>query len=353
MRGLTPDQVEQALLHEEAVIAAARARQLRYLALADAMQLPTADGCKSLKEWAAGRLDLAPENAYRLTAMTRRMADAPELYAQLAEGEIGFDRAEALSRIPPAARVDQLRGLDIKGLQRIAARHRRMTRSDDHAAHAASQVAMQPNLDESRWRLWADLDGYAGHVVNKHLTERADEIPALPDGTRPGLGYRMAAALTATCEDASTASGSGTPNITLFVDDHGIEVEAGTTVGPEILDKVACAGALELIKTVDGIPLAIGRRRRVIPNRLRRFVLHRDGGCTADGCPSTYRLQVHHIIPWSEGGPTDPENLTTLCWFHHHVVVHGFGYRIDPTLGPGRIRFIAPVPPGRAPPGEP
>jgi hypothetical protein len=341
MRGLTADQIEQQLLADEAIIAAARARQLANLALADRMQLPIGDGCRSLKEWAAGRLDVSTDTAYQLVTTARRLLDAPDIARQLARGEITFDRAEAMSRIPAEHRSEWQFGLDIQGLRRVAARHRRLSRSDDHDAHAAMDLNLQPNLDESRWNVWGELDGYSGPVVNNVLTEKADTIGSLPDGSRPGLGYRRAVALTALCEEnGSTAS--STPLITVFVDDKGVEVSSGTPVGPEVLDKVACAGALEVIKTNDGRPLAVGRRSRVIPNPLRRFILHRDGGCTADNCTSLYRLEVHHVIPWSEGGPTDPENLTTLCWFHHHVVVHGFGYRIDPALGPGRLRFVKP-----------
>ena len=36
------------------------------------------------------------------------------------------------------------------------------------------------------------------------------------------------------------------------------------------------------------------------------------------------------------------ENLATLCWYHHHVVVHGMGYRIDPTAPAQRKRFLPP-----------
>jgi hypothetical protein len=341
MRGLTPDQVEQSLIADEAIIAEARGRQMATLAIADAMQLPTADGCKSMKEWVAGRLDLSPETAHRLTSTARRLEDAPKLARQLSKGDITFDRAEAMARIPVDDQADWHRGVDIQGLRRIAARHRRMTRSDDHRSHAASQLAMQPNLDESRWSMWAELDGYSGTVIDKVLTEAADQIPSLPDGARPGLGYRRAAALTAICEE-NRPTGMTTPMITVFVDESGAEVAGSTMVGPEMLDKVACAGSLEMIRTAEGRPLGMGRRSRVVPNRLRRFILHRDGGCTADGCTSRYRLESHHVLPWSEGGPTEPENLTTLCWFHHHVVVHGWGYRIDPSLGSGRVRFLKP-----------
>jgi hypothetical protein len=293
---------------------------------------------------AAGRLDIAPETASHLTATAARLADRSELARRLIDGDVTFDRAEALARIPDDQQSSWLDGLDIQGLRRIAARHRHMTRADDHDSHIASHLAMQPNLDQSRWSLWGELDGYSGAVVDKVLTEAADLLPDLPDGTRPGLGYRRAAALTAMCEE-TRATNVSTPLITLFVDGSSVEVAGGTTVGQGILDKIACSGSLEIIRSGPGRPLAMGRRSRVIPARLRRFVLHRDGGCTADACTSRYRLEPHHKVPWSEGGPTDPENLVTLCWFHHHVVIHGWGYRIDARLGPGRIRFRRPESP--------
>jgi hypothetical protein len=75
MRGITPDQVEQALVEEEAVVARARARQMKLIQIADAMQLPSADGCKSMKEWLAGRLDVSSETAYSLSTTARRLVD--------------------------------------------------------------------------------------------------------------------------------------------------------------------------------------------------------------------------------------------------------------------------------------
>lgn len=290
---------------------------------------------------AAGRVDVSPETASHLATTARCLIDSPKLAHDLAEGEITFDRAEATARIPVDNHEEWHSGVDIQGLRRIAARFRKMTTADDHRSHRSQHFAMQPNLDESSWSLWGELDGYGGAVVHKVLTEAADRIQDLPDGTRPGVGYRRAVALVDICE-GSRPEIATTPLITVFVDDTGVEVEAGTSIGPGVLDKIACAGSLEVIRTTGGRPLGVGRRSRIISNRLKRFILHCDGGCTADGCTSRYRLEPHHILPWSEGGPTDPDNLTTLCWFHHHVVVHGFGYRIDPRLGPGRLRFIRP-----------
>ncbi len=341
MEGLTPDLVERALQEEESKVARSRAKQLQMILVADAMQLHTADGCRSLNEWVAGRLDVSRETASSLVRTAQRLKDTPETARQLNEGDITYDRAEATSRIPVERHDAALHRFDIAGLRRIAARHRRMDKVDDATAHSSQHLTMQPNLDESMWHLWGKLDGYGGSVVNKILTEEADLMGPLPDGVLPGIGYRRAVALTKVCEDRNSGS-STTPLITVFVDSEGAEVEAGTAVGSEILDKIACTGSLEVVKPDKGTPLSIGRRSKVISKKLKRFVMHRDGSCTSDGCVSRYRLQPHHIIPWSEGGPTDPDNLATLCWFHHHVVIHGWGYRMDVSRGLQRVRFIRP-----------
>ncbi len=341
MERITPDQVEQMLLAEEKSIARSRARQMQLLRLADAMQLATADGCKSMAEWVAGRLDVGPETARTLASTAHRLEGEPGLSRRLASGEITFDRVRAESRIPTHFREDDLTHLDIQGLRRLAARVRRLERVDEQEAHRSQHLSMQPTLDESRWDVWGTLDGYAGSVVSKVLTEEADSLPDLPGPERPGLGYRRAVALLKVCEERHSGDGSA-PLMTVFVDANGAESAAGGTVGSEVLDKIACTGSLEVIKTHDGQPLAVGRVTRVISKKLRRFVLHRDGGCSADGCTSRYRLQPHHVVPWSEGGPTDPDNLVTLCWFHHHIVIHGWGFTMDVRRGRGRVRFVRP-----------
>jgi hypothetical protein len=35
--------------------------------------------------------------------------------------------------------------------------------------------------------------------------------------------------------------------------------------------------------------------------------------------------------------------LTTLCWHHHHVVVHLRGYTLDPASPPQRRRLLRPL----------
>ena len=161
--------------------------------------------------------------------------------------------------------------------------------------------------------------------------------------------------------EADASFDTSTPLTTVFMDateaaptngEAVAMIEAGPRVGPNTVEAILCDGIIEVTaRAQDGIPLQMARRSRIIPPRLRRFVPHRDGAvCTIEGCMSRYRLQIHHIRPWSQGGRTDAENLTTLCWFHHHVVIHGRGFTIDPSSPPQRKRLLRP--PIHAPPGH-
>lgn len=60
------------------------------------------------------------------------------------------------------------------------------------------------------------------------------------------------------------------------------------------------------------------RSRKNVPKRLRYMVLERDNyKCRVCGrSPASehgVKLHIDHVIPWSKGGETLPENLQTLC----------------------------------------
>ena len=175
---------------------------------------------------------------------------------------------------------------------------------------------------------------------------------------RGSVSERNADALTSLCLDSLTgvaeevdtqAPEPPSAQITVFVEaslaaasdgEAGLEVAAGPRIGLEALGEWLCNGRVDFTLIQGGVPLGVGRNSRVIPPRLRRYVTFRDGGCVIEGCTSRYRLQVHHVVPFSEGGETEATNLIVVCWFHHHVVIHGYGYRIDPESPPGRRRFL-------------
>jgi 5-methylcytosine-specific restriction endonuclease McrA len=112
------------------------------------------------------------------------------------------------------------------------------------------------------------------------------------------------------------------------------------------LEAILCDGDTEVIaRSGDGRFMDYGRRMRTAPPTLKRALLaHHGFRCGADGCDSRHRLQIHHVVPWSQGGPTNQNNLVVLCWFHHQVVVHERGYEIYHHPHHGRIRFRKPPP---------
>jgi hypothetical protein len=231
-----------------------------------------------------------------------------------------------------------------------------MSRVDEEVAYRDRFVTVEPNLDESAWRLNGRLPGFAGRIVIDALETKADTFPKGPgSGSRAA---RNADALWAISLDA-LYGGDGasiedpTPVLTVFVDareaagtngEAGVVVEAGPRVGEAAIEAILCDGTIEVTaRTHDGTPLRLGRRSRPVTPQLRRFIMDRDGAaCTIAGCTSRYRLQVHHMVRWIDGGRTDPENLTTVCWFHHHIVIHGQGFTINRESPPQRRRLVQP-----------
>ena len=64
-----------------------------------------------------------------------------------------------------------------------------------------------------------------------------------------------------------------------------------------------------------------------IPTSTRKAVYRRDGyRCIL--CDSAQYIQIHHVVPRSEGGSDFPENLVTLC-----SRCHGQAHGIDVVPG--------------------
>jgi hypothetical protein len=327
------DQREQRLIAAERAIARLRDLQIQDLSELDTAQVAIADGTRSLSEWVASRMDMGPDTAKTLVRTMRRLADRPDLQEDLAEGRVSFDRIEALSRIPDD--VGLMEWADISGVRREAAKRARIASKSEARAAEERYLAMQPSLDESRWKLWGQLDGHSGALVDKVLSEAADSIPDLPDGTNGSTGWRRATALVESLVSDDPAPGQ----VSVIVDakdaadtdgEAGVVLDSGVRVSRQALQAILCDADTEVIaRTGDGRFMEYGRKRRTAPPALKRALLAKHHFmCGADGCQSRSRLQIHHLVPWAEGGETDQDDLVVLCWFHHQVVVHERGYEI-------------------------
>ncbi len=67
---------------------------------------------------------------------------------------------------------------------------------------------------------------------------------------------------------------------------------------------------------------AVSHFGRTIPSKLRSALEARDLTCVVPGCDETEGLEIDHVVPHSEGGPTRLSNLARLCRWHHSLKTH-------------------------------
>jgi hypothetical protein len=81
------------------------------------------------------------------------------------------------------------------------------------------------------------------------------------------------------------------------------------------------------------LPLDVGRSAD-IPAAIRRAVILRDQHCRwAGGCDQpAAACEVHHVTHLADGGTTSVDGCALYCFYHHHVVIHQWGWKV--TLNP-------------------
>jgi hypothetical protein len=107
----------------------------------------------------------------------------------------------------------------------------------------------------------------------------------------------------------------------------------GEFTGPIHPDDIAlllCDCSVNRVVTgPDSLPIDVGRTRRLVPPTLRRALVARDQGCRWPTCnrPAAW-CDGHHVVPWTEGGPTDLDNCVLFCPQHHRAA-HQPGWRVE------------------------
>ncbi len=355
---------EAALVRAETQISRARGEQLRWVKdlLLNRSALPF--GYRNAVGYVVSRADVSRSTARDLVYLAERLdIGAVE---RIRDGALSYGRTLEETRLREAGAtedtIERSREMDLDKVGRVVQQHRRMTRDRERHTFESQYVAFQPSLDGTHVRLSGRLGATEAEICRQGLNRRGEEL--VPAGeSRPDPGLRRALALTTLCQDQlenGTTPGTRSPDAVspgrarreplLMVlarnplaegsgFEQGVGVLAGQRVGPDTVDLIRCAGRTETITMAGQDFIHHGSSGSIRP-ATRRAVLARDDGCTVDGCNSGYRLEVHHIIPVSRGGTHAPENLTTLCWWHHHVAVHRRGMRIDPQSPPRRRRLL-------------
>jgi hypothetical protein len=169
------------------------------------------------------------------------------------------------------------------------------------------------------------------HEIRRAPGERAGPYPDVEIVVVAGLDH-LAAAVTLDQPPpaASPADAQG------FARDH-----LGTPVHPRTLALLSCSARLRKVALDrNGAVLDLGRAQRLASPAHKRVLLARDGGCVLPGCavPGQF-CDVHHVIAWADGGPTDIANLALVCP-RHHAETH---------QGVWQLEMIAGIPWARVP----
>ena len=96
-------------------------------------------------------------------------------------------------------------------------------------------------------------------------------------------------------------------------------------VGPvpvSVAQRLAAAGSVKVIERAGVDVSRVAHLGRSIPAHLRTALEVRDPVCVVPGCDVATGLEIDHIIPFADGGPTSLENLARMCRFHHGAKTH-------------------------------
>jgi hypothetical protein len=303
------------------------------------------DGALSAKAWLRHRCRMAPGAASEAVTVARRLRELPVTEAAFQDGDISYSHVRVITKamgdLQPCV-VDELepvladaaRDLDPKRL-RSAAEHSRHALAPEKFLEAADDAyqARQFHISETfegRHVVDGQFDAEGGATISTAV--HAAETTSKDDPRTPT--QRRADAIVAVCRSyldrrVAQTTGGERPHLNISIDLPDLEGRArakGATLAwsaqplsGEAARRLACdAGISRIITDGKSEPLDGGRRTRVVPAPLRRAVIARDGQCVEAGCdrPPEW-CDVHHIVHWLDGGPTELTNLELRCHPHH------------------------------------
>lgn len=332
------------------------------------------DGALSCKQWLVTHLKMASPTAYEKLRVARELARRPVLAEAFAAGRIGYSAVRLMARAVGAVpAVDaalmrvavegSLRDLEIAVLHYLRLRDQDLPPAERQAQRGFRVV----RLGDGMVRVEAVLTELEAEELSTQLdaiahAELQDEerpepyaaayndapVEATSSGPAPpprGWSERMVDALMEMVRGA--AGPGGERYLVHLVEQEGVvSVVGGGPLAPAEEGAVRCDSSQVVHLVAGDEPLRLGRRARVWNTAQRRAILVRDGGhCRFPGC-SHRMVDVHHLVPWSEGGATDVNNGLMACKRHHALlhdgwtvtgdvnatlVFHRPGFRLRPT----------------------
>jgi hypothetical protein len=326
--------------------------------------LHSAGAAPAPNEVIAKASNVSGRDAKRAVARSEAIGAVPELAAALAEGKVSSNHADVLARV--AGRLDEgtRQAFLAEGPLLVGAAGRLTPESfERHCKRVAdslgdeglgeferqqrqTQLRHWINRETGMYVIHAELDPEIGTAVFAAMDA---EIERLFHSDASGAGAGLVAELARSNEHlaahafanlvhrghASSSDGPVSTEVSVLIDhetlvrglhEHGVcELADGTPIPVETARRLACdAGVLPIVLGGDGVPIDVGRRRRLATRAQRAALRAMHRTCAFDGCDVPHsRCQPHHLHEWDAGGRTDLANLLPLCHRHHHLVHEG------------------------------
>jgi hypothetical protein len=293
------------------------------------------EGHRTAGDWLADKTGETVGAAARKLGTARALENLPETDAAFRDGRLSETQAHEIANAAgsdPHAESDLLAtaaGTSMKGL-RDRCRQARARAQEDDAAWARDLHVRR------RAHEWTDADGTyrfearlapdAGARFSSALNAHTDRI--FRDARRAGRRETRAAYMADALVALATEGPCKPVEVRVTVDSSAFargHTEAGerceiTGVGPV---PVTTARALlddaivsVLVKDGDDIT-TVSSPKRTIPAKLRRALETRYPTCGVHGCANDHFLQIDHVRPIADGGPTSIDNTWRICPFHH------------------------------------
>lgn len=348
-----------------------------YLAALETSGAYEADGASSLKVWARNELRLDAHETKVLTAAGETMRLLPEVGQAAREGRLHLGHLKSFTYGLRHVGADIMREsqpwlletavvcepTELHGVVRALREAVHPDELDKAWADGMDKQDIQVNALPTGWHVIGFLDTALGAKLRAVLDSLG--APRDADDERTPAECRTDALdelLTTVIENGLPSDKGIRPHLTIIADLETVQTAVRPSpfhqavqpaqlvgfgsIGLQLLSYLACNADVTPILT-DGLTtgdvpqakvLNVGRSHRLATLKQRRAVIARQGGeCAAPGCHGTH-LEMHHRHWWSDGGPTDIDELVGLC-ARCHQLVHRRLLTIEKD-GHGGFRFL-------------
>ena len=320
---------------------------------------------RNAADWVAAQTGAGWGEANARIALGEGLRERPETTDALLAGRISGTQAAIITRgasVDPHSEARLLELAERTSVKELQAASDRI-RATESGALAEQQAAIHRTrylrtwIDrEGAFRIDAKLTKAAGAKVLAVLepymeTEfadarrqgrreqpdayRADALVTMAEVAMRG-GRRRAKTGDETSGDAEEDQAVSVPSaqVTVIVDyyallrghvegDETCEIEGVGPVPVSDVQRLMGDPLIRILRTKGKQVEAATTLTRVVREPLRRAVEHRDRVCVVPGCGIASGVEIDHLVPFAQGGPTSIENVQRLCKHHHRLKTAG------------------------------